>query len=151
MGQELSIGDKITEFENALADLPDQIDISEMGINHYITDSGLYARELFIPKGTVITGKVKKHQHVGVLSQGFVTSVTDTGVKHIKAPYTMISMADTKRIVIAHEDTIWTTIHATKETDLDKIEEDLVITTHANVDGLVDQLLEEDNVMEEAS
>ena len=40
----------------------------------------------------------------------------------------MVSSAGTKRAVYAHEDTVWTTIHAnsTNETDLDNLEDFII-------------------------
>ena len=37
------------------------------------------------------------------------------------------SKAGTKRAGLAHEDTVWITIHATKETDLKKIEANEIV------------------------
>jgi hypothetical protein len=39
------------------------------------------------------------------------------------APYTFVSEVGTKRVVHALEETIWTTVHVTDETDLEKIED----------------------------
>ena len=120
----------IDRFEDLLKDQPNQIVIADMDVRHYMTDTGLYAREMLIPAGTVITGRVKKHEHISVIAAGVVTEVTEAGEQRVKAPYVMVSRPDTKRIVVAHTDTVWVTIHATKETELDKIEEDLIATSY---------------------
>lgn len=87
---------------------------------------GLYAREIFIPKGTLLTGKIHKSEHLNIISKGEISVLTEAGPQRIKAPFTIVSMPGTKRVGYAHEDTVWTTIHATEETDLEKIEAELI-------------------------
>lgn len=90
---------------------------------------GLYARRMFIPKGTVLTGAVHKTEHLCVVS-GVINVTTDDGVKMIAHQQEIIvSKPGTKRAGFALEDTYWTTIHATLETDLDKLVEELVEAT----------------------
>lgn len=137
---ELARRNSIDALEQAMKALPAQIDIASMDVRHHITDSGLYAREMIIPAGTIITGKIKKHEHISVISAGFVTEVTDAGLQRIKAPYTMISKPGTKRVVWAHTDTVWTTIHASEETDLDKLEAELIAASYDDMPALIQQL-----------
>ncbi len=87
---------------------------------------GVYVREIFIPKGTVLTGKVHKHQHPNFLMKGKVEMFTEFGgLEILEAPASMISEAGTKRVVKALEDVIWITAHSnpTNTQDLDKLEE----------------------------
>jgi len=93
----------------------------ECPVKHYFS-KGLYAREMFIPKGTIVTGKIHKHENFNIMSQGDLSVLTEDGVKRVKAPFSVVSPPGTKRIAYAHEDTIWTTIHATEERDLANIE-----------------------------
>lgn len=116
---ELVIREKIARLEEALSKLP-QI---EPPLIHTFT-TGVYMREIFIPKGAVIVGKLHKHDHVNFISFGDVTVLTKDGLKRIVGPCTMVSTAGTKRALYAHEDTVWTTIHANpdEERDMDKLE-----------------------------
>ena len=43
--------------------------------------------------------------------------------------YTLVAKAGSKRVFLAHEDSIWTVIHGTHETDLDKIEAHFIAET----------------------
>jgi hypothetical protein len=63
--------------------------------------------------------------HPYVVSQGRVSVVIpDQGsLKEIVAPYTGITIPGTRRLLMVHEQTVWTTFHATDETDLVKLEE----------------------------
>lgn len=95
--------------------------------HHFAT--GIYAREIFIPKGVLLTGKIHKTDHLNILSKGEITVLTDGGMKRLKAPCTFVATAGTKRAGYAHEDSVWTTIHASNETDLDKLEAELIAPT----------------------
>lgn len=95
---------------------------------HYFAH-GLYAREILIPKGCVLTGKIHLYEHLNIISKGDISVMTDDGIKRIQAPATIISKPGIKRVGWAHEDTVWTTIHACSETDAEKIEDALVVDT----------------------
>jgi hypothetical protein len=104
-----------------------------------------YARQMFIPKGTLIVGKIHRHQHLNFILQGKVSVATEFGKKYFEAPCTFISEVGLKRAVYAEEDTIWTTVHLTQhygEEHLDKIEDEVIAPTYAelefvdSVDGL---------------
>ena len=93
----------------------------DLPVKHYFSQ-GVYARELFIPKGTLLTGKIHKYQQLNIMSQGDLSVLTEDGIKRVQAPFTIVPPPGTKRIAYAHEDTVWTTIHGTDETDVDLIE-----------------------------
>jgi hypothetical protein len=107
---------------------------------------GTYARQMFIPKGTVIIGKIHRHQHLNFILQGKVSVATEFGKKYFEAPCTFISEIGLKRAVYAEEDTIWTTVHLTAHTgkeNLDKIEDEVIAPSYdqmgfiASVDDLM--------------
>jgi hypothetical protein len=83
---------------------------------------GAYGREIFMPKDALVVGKIHKHAHVNVISQGLCLVMTEAGTQLLAAPRTWVSQPGTKRVVYILEDTIWTTVHVTEETDLEKIE-----------------------------
>lgn len=106
----------VFELEKKMLQLP-QV---EMETRHHFS-KGVYARELHIPKDTILTGAIHKHQNLNILSQGEISVLTEDGVKRIKAPFTVVSPAGIKRIAYAHEDCVWTTIFPTDETDAETI------------------------------
>jgi len=97
----------------------------ELQTKHWFAD-GMYCRELFRPKDTLIVGKVHRREHFYIVLSGEVTVVGDGKRERIKAPRILVSAPGTKRAVYAHEDSICITIHRTDETDLDAIERELV-------------------------
>ncbi len=96
---------------------------------------GVYVREIFIPAGTLVVGKIHKHAHPNILVQGHVMVSTEEGPVEYHAPLTMVSAAGTKRVVYAVTDTIWVTIHLTNETDLEKIEAEIIAPDYAEYEA----------------
>lgn len=90
--------------------------------------NGLYYRELTIPPGQVIMGKRHAQEHIVMLTAGSCIVVTERGRETITAPATFISPAGEKRVVITGlESVTWVVIHPTTETDIDKIEQEVII------------------------
>lgn len=80
---------------------------------HNMFAAGLYAREMTIPAGTVITGAVHKTQHITVISKGRIRVMSpDGGTVELAAPAMFISEPGVKNAGLALEDTVWTTFHA---------------------------------------
>ena len=124
--------DKLKLFERALSTVPGAFegDNESCPLTHKFAP-GVYVREIFIPKGACVVGKIHKHEHPNFLMSGEVLVVTEAeGRQHLKAPLSMISKAGTKRIVFALEDTVWITVHATEETDLKKIEDYVIAPSY---------------------
>lgn len=114
----------------------------EMPVRHHFAE-GVYGRELFIPKDTILTGKIHKYTQLNVLVKGELSVLTEEGVKRVKPPFIIVSPAGTKRIAIAHEDSIWLTVHGTHETDLEKIEAHFIAQDEAEYLEFRRLLLEE--------
>lgn len=111
--------EKIERLDTYLQQLP-QVDLQT---RHYIS-SGMYAREIIIPAGTCLTGAAHKLDHINVCC-GDIIVWTEGGMKRLTGYSTMTSKAGAKRVGLALEDTVWTTIHRTDETDIEKLEEQL--------------------------
>lgn len=129
-GEIMAIREKLVSLESALRDEINKGHIQEVdcdeGLDHQFAP-GVYMRTLNIKQGTLIIGKIHKHEHPNILSKGEVLVLTESGgVEHLTGPVQMISPAGTKRAVYALQDTVWTTIHLTDETDLKKIEDKVI-------------------------
>lgn len=108
----------------------------EMPLRHIFTD-GAYARELTMPAGSVVIGKIHKHAHLNFITKGKVAVVTEFGKEVYTAPYTFVSEPGTKRVVYILEDTVWTTVHVTPETDLEKIEDYVIAKSFEEYDEYI--------------
>ena len=94
-------------------------------LKHTIIE-GLYIRELFMPKGQLVSTGIHKKEHPYFVLKGDVSVLTDEGIKRIKAPYNNITKPGTKRLILVHEDTIWITVHATKKESVEEILEEII-------------------------
>ena len=95
---------------------------------------GAYGREMTIPAGLVVVGKIHKHAHINVISKGRVQVFTEhDGVLELAAPCTFVSSRGTKRVVHVLEETVWTTVHVTDKTDLAEIEREVIATDFSEV------------------
>lgn len=132
--QLFSMRDKVNAIEVEMR----KLEPLDLPVRHYFSQ-GVYARELFIPKGTLLTGKIHKYQQLNIMSKGDMSVLTDNGIVRVQAPFTIVSPAGTKRIAYAHEDTLWTTIHGTDETDLEKIEDHFIAQSDEEYSTFLEQ------------
>lgn len=121
---------RILDFEAAMyrARETGELGECEFPLRHTFTE-GVYAREMTIPAGSVIVGKIHRHAHLNFIMRGHVSVMTDAGPIEIRGPYYFVSTPGTKRVVTAMEETVWVTVHITNETDLEKIEEQIIAKT----------------------
>lgn len=95
------------------------------GLLHYRAP-GAYAREFLAPAGAVCIGKIHRHAHINVLSLGRCAVYTEDGYRELQAPMTFVSTPGTKRVVVAHTEIAWTTVHVTDKETLAEIEEEMI-------------------------
>jgi hypothetical protein len=116
--------EQILNIEKFILDCP-QV---ETPTTHYFSP-GIYAREMFIPAGTVLTGAVHKTEHL-VQFVGDITVLTDGGMQRLTGRHTFVSQPGVKRVGYAHADTWCTGFFATDKTDIEELENDLVEDAH---------------------
>jgi hypothetical protein len=122
----------IKDFKAAILAAEDIIKAApqvELEVHHHFSP-GVYAREMFIPAGTVLTGKIHKTEHLCIVSAGEIEIADETGVQRVCAPATFVSKPGAKRLGVAMADTVFITVHGTYETDLQTLEDTLVATTY---------------------
>jgi hypothetical protein len=105
---------------------------ADVPLQHHFSKD-VYAREIIIKKDTVIVGAIHKFQNLNIISKGKVTFFSIDGAKTVEAPYTFVASPGVKRVIYAHEDTVWTTIHGTPEKDVDKIEDEFIAKNYEDV------------------
>tara|TARA_R110002012_G_scaffold220010_1_gene391501 strand:+ start:272 stop:748 length:477 start_codon:yes stop_codon:yes gene_type:complete len=123
----------IVEYQEYLQTLPGGFDLP---VQHTFSD-GVYAREAFLPKDSIVVGKIHRHGHLNIISRGKVVVVTEFGIQHLEGPITFVSKPGTKRVVRALEDTQWTTIHLNESNtqDLAELEKQIIATSYEQLEG----------------
>lgn len=117
--------ENITKFEEKVKQIPGALGADPFPLEHSFAD-GLYIRQLTVPPKTLTVTKIHAVNHAFFLMKGTISVLTEEGVKKYTAPYHGITKAGTKRIIFHHDEVIFTTVHSTKETDLDKIEVEVI-------------------------
>ena len=87
---------------------------------------GFYARTVRLPAGAVAIGKVHKTEHLFFVTEGECTLSTDEGPLRVGAGYQAIGRAGSKRAVWCHSDCVITNVHMTTETNLVRLEAELI-------------------------
>lgn len=126
--------DAILALEKEVLSMP-QIKLEN---KHYFA-KGLYARELFMPKGSVVTGKIHLQEHLCIISYGDVTVTTDNGTERFTGPCTFVGQPGSKRALLMHEDTLWTAIHSTNSKTVEEAEAELVTNDYEQINKLEKQ------------
>lgn len=91
---------------------------------------GLYVRQVFNPAGSLVVTKIHKTEHPYFLLHGSM-SIRDTvtgEVVHLQAPHHGVTKPGTRRIILAHTDVVFITVHPNPDNtqDLDLIESRLI-------------------------
>lgn len=117
------------------ADDGDKLSIAAM-TEHFFA-SGVYARQMTIPAGALVVGKLHKTEHLSVLLSGSVQITTESGTQKHHAPKVMVAPPGTKRVALALTDCIWLTFHAVgEERDLEKIEERFIAKSFDELEAI---------------
>lgn len=124
--------DVVRGVQDQLSQSPDLIDVP---VQHHFAP-GVYMRQMDAAAGTLVVSKMHRTEHMNILVKGSLTVATENGIQLMTAPCVLKSMPGTKRIGYFHEYSSWITVHPTEETDLEKIEQQVIVP-----DEEIDQFL----------
>ena len=124
-------------IEETLKNLPEAMKGDCFPLKHTFVP-GMYIREITMPAGALLTSKIHKCEHPYFIIKGDVSVATEKGAVRIKAPFAGITPAGTKRLLYIHEETVWITVHRTDDTDLDKIEEQVIAKSFDELDNVIE-------------
>ena len=116
---------QIAEVEETIGGLP----AAQTDTKHFFT-TGLYTRQTFLPAGTLATGKRHRHRTLNILIEGTMKVLMDDDTSRhyeVTAPATFESEAGVRKAVYCVSDCILLNVHRSDETDLDKLEKDLIM------------------------
>lgn len=102
---------------------------------------GIYARQVFIPAGGLLIGKIHLVEHFFNLSAGVILLWTPSGgARILRAPLLGVTQPGEMRIGLALEDVVWTTFHAVGELKDPEEIENLVTLDPRKVPGLLEDV-----------
>lgn len=83
---------------------------------------GVYIRTCEMDTGLFIVGQKHLTKHTNIVHTGKATVLVGDEIKEIVAPFMFVSEPGVRKCLLIHEKMLWSTIHVTNETDLDKLE-----------------------------
>tara|TARA_R110000782_G_scaffold149722_2_gene242415 strand:- start:204 stop:710 length:507 start_codon:yes stop_codon:yes gene_type:complete len=128
--------EKIAEFQNQLESLDESMshkagdvqseEMMETFPLKQNIEGGLYTREIFMPKGSLVVSMIHKQQHPSFLLRGKVSYLTDEGtISTIEAPHKIFTQTGAQRVLYIHEDTEWCCVYRTDATTFQEAEADV--------------------------
>jgi mannose-6-phosphate isomerase-like protein (cupin superfamily) len=93
-----------------------------LGQMHHFSD-GLYAKQMLIPAGYVVFNHTHEYSHLSMLASGDVVVEVEGVANEFSGPACIEIKAGLEHKIFARTDAVWFCIHATSETDVDKIDE----------------------------
>lgn len=131
------------EIEQVMLNLP-QLDCP---IQHHFAP-GVYIREMFAPKGALVLGHAHKTEHLNILVCGRIRLLMGDKVAEMQAPCTFVSKPGARKLFYMLEDVVFSTVHATIETDVDRLEDQLIeksdVWKQAQLEAATKKLLTEE-------
>ena len=113
---------RIESIEKTMLNVP-QLDVPL----HHAFAPNVYLRQVTMPKGAVIIGHQHKTEHFNIVLCGKATVFMEGEIQDIVAPAIFKSSANVRKVLFIHETMIWATVHPTTETNIEKLEEELVV------------------------
>ena len=97
-------------------------------VTHYHIE-GVYLRSMFIPAGTLLTGKIHNKENFSILASGTLRITNGEMSKVITAPFVMTDQPGIKRMGYAETDCTFINVMRTDLTDIAELEKELVSDT----------------------
>ena len=142
---------KILSFEKSLIDIADGVNIEGDG-KHVVTNSkiapikhtfadGIYIRQMDMAKDTVVVGAIHKHLHVWFLLTGHVSVATEDTTEDYIAPCYVVSTPGAKRVILAHENSIFVNVHKNPSNtqDIEKLEKEIVALNYKEYEEYINK------------
>jgi len=110
----------------------DIVNVEEIPITHEFADQ-IYIRKMIMQKGQAVAGDKHKHKHVWFLIKGKVTIKENNEVVDHIAPCYTISKPGAKRIIYAHEESVFINIHKNPDNikNIKELEKQIVELWHS--------------------
>ncbi len=99
-------------------------------LKHSFADQ-LYIRQMEMKKGTMVIGAIHNHKHVWFLLTGKLSIYSNDKLEDYVAPCYVISEPGTKRLIYAHEQSIFVNVHKNPSNteNIEELEKEIVSFT----------------------
>ena len=91
---------------------------------------GVAVGVMFLPAGSLLTGKIHKHAHIAILAEGTLRLADDDNAFVITAPYVAYGKAGIKRLGYAETDCTFINVLSTNIVGADELDKEMVVDTH---------------------
>ncbi len=116
----------VAEFEEIERTMLQETDARlDIQVAHHFS-SGVYVREAFLPKGSLVLGHAHKKECINICLSGSLMLRINGELVRIDAPCVFKSPPGVRKLAYVVEDVRWLNIHPTEETDLAKIEDEVI-------------------------
>lgn len=89
-------------------------------------NNGLYTREVFMPKGSVVVSFIHKQDHPSFVLEGDASVLLDDGsIVRYKQGDKIMTKTGTQRVLFMHEDTRWVCVYRTDAKTVSEAEKDV--------------------------
>jgi len=86
-------------------------------VKHHL-EGGLYTRERFMAKGSLVVSLIHKQHHPSFILEGEVSYINDRGqVEKVKTGDKIFTKLGTQRVLYMHKDTRWACVYKTESTN----------------------------------
>ena len=142
----LSTRKKILDFQSMLVNDADEVNIVThqdskiFPLKHTFAD-GIYVRQMSMNPGSVVVGAIHKHLHVWFLLTGHISVVTEEVTEDYISPCYVVATPGTKRVIYAHEESIFVNIHKnpTNSQDIEWLEKEIVAKDFKEYEEYINQ------------
>lgn len=116
-----SLNEKVLRMEDYIIKNCDPVELE--WVHRFVP--GLYAREMKVDAGTLVTGAIHKTEHLSIFLEGamMIPNMEGGDPEVIEAPIVEICQPGVKRAGIAITDCRWITFHATEDQDVEALED----------------------------
>lgn len=123
---------KLAELAGRMLALPGEP--LELPVKHHF-HGYTYMRELFMPAGVMLVGRIHLFDHLEILVSGDITLSTDADAPQRVTGYTVRNgHAGKQRAIYAHEDSVFMTVHSAEEQEPEAMYDYLTCGSYAEYD-----------------
>lgn len=97
----------------------------DLKIQHHFSGRE-YAKQMHLPAGYYAQTHSHEYDHLSILASGTVSVELDGEVKDYTGPDCIVIRAGQQHKITAHTDSVWFCVHATDETDPEKVDSVLI-------------------------